>query len=352
MSFKRFDQQDVVVSAESISTPVWSGNQTTLNQFFTSSTQVGGASGDYYYNIYQTGSVNNSARVQFSLAYGHKEGLGALYYNANVPGKTPSSTIYGQYRSLIQGDEDADFVFGGVTSEHFYAISIDRARYKEKLLPGTLDLVLTHSGSDPNLGAKKIFSRRLTDNSQVTSTVTFTDAGRVYELVSGSLGTVHSSFESNGYTLNSGSYGKVYPDVGVILLNAKALGQPYISGGLDMTFIEDPNVVTLSGSTVLGEGYDLFSRGQNFRIQSEETIASNFVFVRARNNEFNYSSNPSLITGSGEIRHNVMINSPQSFVTTVGLYNDNNDLLAVAKLSKPLLKDFTKESIIRVKLDY
>ena len=47
-----------------------------------------------------------------------------------------------------------------------------------------------------------------------------------------------------------------------------------------------------------------------------------------------------------------MINSPQSFITSVGLYNDNNDLLAVAKLSRPLLKDFTKESLIRIKLDY
>jgi len=76
------------------------------------------------------------------------------------------------------------------------------------------------------------------------------------------------------------------------------------------------------------------------------------VFVRARNGEFNYSTNPSLITGSGEIRHNVMIDTPQSFITTIGLYNDNNDLLAVAKLSRPLLKDFTKESLVRVKLDY
>jgi len=59
-----------------------------------------------------------------------------------------------------------------------------------------------------------------------------------------------------------------------------------------------------------------------------------------------------LITGSGEIRHNVMIDTPQSYITTIGLYNDNNDLLAVAKLSRPLLKDFTKETLIRVKLDY
>ena len=133
MSYKRFDNEDVVVSAESISTPVWSGNQTTLTGFFTSSTQVGGASGDYYYNVYQTSASLDAARVQFSLAYGHKKGSGSLFFNPRVPAKTPSSTVYGQYRSLILGDEDADFVFGGVSSEHFYALSINRARYKEKL---------------------------------------------------------------------------------------------------------------------------------------------------------------------------------------------------------------------------
>lgn len=348
MSFKRFDIEDVVVSAESISTPVWTGNKTTLTGFYTSSTQTGGSTGDYYYDIYQTGSALDEARVQFSLAYGHKKGSGSLYYNPNVPGKTPSSTIYGQYRSLILGDEDSNFLFGGVSSDHFYAISIERARFKEKLLPGTLTLTLEHSASNG-----RIYSRTLTDNSKVASTVTYTDAGRVYELVSGSLGVVNTSLNGNGYTVSNGSYGKILPDIGVILINANALNSSPVSGGVRLEANENPNNIIFSGSkSNLQQGYDLFRRGGSFRIQSEETISSNFVFVRARNGEFNYSTNPSLITGSGEIRHSVMIDSPQSYITAVGLYNDNNDLLAVAKLSRPLLKDFTKEALVRVKLDY
>jgi len=47
-----------------------------------------------------------------------------------------------------------------------------------------------------------------------------------------------------------------------------------------------------------------------------------------------------------------MISQPTTFITTVGLYNDNNDLLAVAKMSQPLAKDFTKEALIRIKLDF
>ena len=66
-----------------------------------------------------------------------------------------------------------------------------------------------------------------------------------------------------------------------------------------------------------------------------------------------YSENPSFIKGAtGEVYWDSYINAPQTYVTTIGLYNDQNDLLAVAKLSKPLLKDFTKESLVRVKLDF
>jgi hypothetical protein len=98
--------------------------------------------------------------------------------------------------------------------------------------------------------------------------------------------------------------------------------------------------------------FDAIDAGASFTLRSEETVTSNYVFVRVRNSEYNYSTNPSNITGSGELRHTIMVNTPQSYITTVGLYNDNNDLLGVAKLSRPLLKDFTKEALVRIKLDY
>ena len=340
MSYKRFDQEDVVVSAESITSPIWSGDKVTLNTFYTSSTQIGGTTADFYYNIYNNEPTSVGSRIQFAIAYADKKGSGSIAYNSNVPGKSPSSTVYGQYRNLVLGDEEADFTFGTVTSENFYVLAIDRARYKEKLLPGTMDLVLGASGSSRQV--------RLTDDSQVSTTIRFNDVGRVYELVSGSLGKVNTSVNSNGYTNGSGSYGKLLPDVGVILLNAKALAGGAPDGGISLETLRNNNSADLNNALL----YDNIYYGGNFRLQSEETIASNFVFVRARNSEFNYSTNPSLITGSGEIRHNVMIDSPQSYITAVGLYNDNNDLLAVAKLSRPLLKDFTKEALVRIKLDY
>ena len=338
MSFKRFDTEDIVVSAESVTAPLWTNNVINLTAFYTSSTQVSSTSGDYYYNVFNTASTDSTAASQFSIAYADKQGGGTLQYNASVTGKSPSSTIYGQYRNLVLGDEESEFTFGGETSDHFYVISVDRARYKEKLLPGTLSLHLRS-------GSREI---KLTDNSRVVATTTFTDSGRVFEIVSGSGGNVYTGANANGYSV-SGSYGKFLPDVGVIILNGKALDLPFVAGGgIALGTTRTANTSALN----LKKLFLAISKGANFRLNSEETISSNFIFVRARNAEFNYSTNPSLLSGSGEIRHNVMINTPQSYITGVGLYNDNNDLLAVAKLSRPLLKDFTKEALVRIKLDY
>ena len=337
MSFKRLDSEDITISAESIVAPLWSTDESILTQFFTSSAQVAANTGNYFYQVYQAitpqAAGGEIPYVQFDVAYGNRLGSGSAPYNASVEGKTPTSTIYGQYRTLIYGDEDTNFVFGTHESNDIYVISAERARYKEKLFPGSLNLKLK-KGSD---------SLELTDNSRDISTVSFVDGGRIYDIVSGSNGRPYSG---TGFTTDSGSYGKFLPDIGIIVLNADALDGAVVDGGLALgtTDTATPNN--------LNKIYQAIDDGENFSLKSEETISSNFIFVRVRNSEFNYSTNPSNITSSGEIRWDVMINSPQSYITTVGMYNDTNDLLAVAKLSRPLLKDFTKEALVRIKLDY
>ena len=339
MSFKRFDLEDIVVSSDSVTTPAWSNSAVTLTEFYSSSTQTGGVSGDYYYNVYQTASGDDTAAIQFSIAHGDLNGSGSIPFNASVAGASPSSVVYKQYRNLVLGTEEDNFIFGNVSGSHVYVISVERARYKEKLLPGSLSLKLNNGGN----------TIHITDNSNYTSTVTYTDSGRVYELISGSAGTVTASPKtSEAYTNGAGSYGKFLPDVGVILLNGKALDASAANGGIDLTTV----FTNSSNSTNKDLFFNSIVDGSTLTLRSEETISSNYVFVRARNSEFNYSTNPSNITGSGELRHDIMVDSPQAYATSVGLYNDNNDLLAVAKLSRPLLKDFTKEALVRIKLDY
>ena len=74
---------------------------------------------------------------------------------------------------------------------------------------------------------------------------------------------------------------------------------------------------------------------------------------RIPNKEFNFSSNPSFATSSdGSFTQSTFFKNPKTFITQVGLYNDDGELLAVAKLSKPLLKSYSREAIVKVKLDF
>jgi hypothetical protein len=334
MAFNRLAPEDFVVSSDSVTGPLWTGGNPTLTKFYSSSVQEAGSSGDFYLNVYQTASLDAAAEVQFAIAYGNKQGSGSNLYNLAVPGASPTRTTYGQYRNLVLGDENSNFVFGGISSDDFWVISIDRNRYKESLLPGTMTLILSGSGGKLSL----------TDNSNYVSSITFNDAGRVFQLVSGSAGTIYPGVNTNGYSLASGSYGWFLPDIGTLLLHPAA-----ISSSINVT----SNKVSNNDGLNYQRLFNAISLGANYTANSQETISSDYIFVRARNAEFNYSENPSFISGStGEVIYNSFINNPQTYPTTIGLYNDNNELLAVAKLSRPLLKDFTKEALVRVKLDF
>jgi len=339
MSFKRFDAQDIIISSDSITGPAWTTNDPTLTSFFTSSVQKNGSSGDFYMSVFHQDPLTSpsTTEVQFDIAYCDSKGSGSTYYNPGVVGKTPTLSNFGQYRTLVLEDENSNFVFGSgtnvLTGSEFYAISVERSRYKESLFPGTFNLILSGPGGHNLL--------HLTDNSNDSPVNTFLGSTRVFQIVSGSNG---NAVGADGFVAGSGSYGLYLPDIGTILLNPHALSQ---SIGVEIS--QSNNSPGLNEERL----YDAIRLGGSFKLNSQETLSSDFVFVRLRNSEFNYSENPSFISGStGEVIYSNFINQPQVYITTVGMYNDANELLATAKLSRPLLKDFTKEALIRVKLDF
>ena len=337
MSFQTLELDDFVVSVDSVTAGLWTGETASLFTFFTSSTQAASSAGNYYLNVYNTAATES---IQFAVTYGNETGLGTELYDSSVSGYSYSGTIWGQYQILVLGDENANFSWGGITGSDFWALSFERNRYKEALLPGSLTLTL--SGST---------YLTLTDNSQVVASQTFTDAGRVFQIVSGSAGTVFSGSGTdgiNGFSPSSGSYGWLLPDIGTILLNPLAISQSInlVPTRTANTDGQNPRKIF---NAISGSGFN----SRPFTLNSQENISSDFIFVRPRSSQFNYSQNPSFISGStGEVLYSSFINNPQVYITTVGLYNDASELVAVAKLSRPLLKDFTKEALVRVKLDF
>jgi hypothetical protein len=346
MAFSPLAPEDFVVSSDAISATLWSNGNPTLTTFFTSSTQEAGSSGDFYLNVYQTASTDAAASIQFAIAYGNENGSGSANYNNAVNGKSPTGTIFGQWQDLVIGNENVNFTFGTITSSQFYALTFDRTRYKESLFLGSLSLRI--SGSSGSI--------TLTDDSNYVTAVQYTEAGRVFQLITGSQGTkaaIGNSNTADGYSKNSGSYGWLLPDIGSIILNPLALADFAVSGGIGFRYSGSATGSSAPNTSPNRSMYQAISGGASFSINSQETITSDYIFVRPRSSEYNYSENPSYISGStGEVLYPYFINNPQTYITTIGLYNDTNELLAVAKLSRPLLKNFTKEALVRIKLDF
>ena len=335
MSFTRFLGQDIVTQTQKVVTSTWDNNTNALTAAETSSLQAvftsPTSSGAHFLDIHFDTTTSS---VQYSIAYGHKAGSGSLDFTNAVgsKGRSPSRNIYSQYRQLVFGDETQNFNFTDFTPDDIYVININRSRYKHNLKPGSLNLTLSGSG--------KI---TLTDDSiTTTGSATITNAGRQFNIVSGSSGVRLGA--NTVQVTNSGSYGFFYPDSGFIILNPAAL-KHHIN-------VANPGTSANTADNNHVKLMTAISGGASFIVDSEEKIASSFYFARARNFEFNYSTNPSFTDSSGNVLINSMIDNPTSYITTVGLYNDEGDLLAVAKLSQPITKDFTKEALIRVKLDY
>lgn len=340
--FKLFGSNDVIpspdsntpISIEKVSQTCWNDADGFLTAFYSSSAELVYSSSNYYWNVYQNATAAaSSSDPQFAIAYGNYNGNGsvtgsAALYSGNLTGsRTPSKAIYSQYKNLLLLPTDDKFTFGASSSNDILVINFNRARYKEKLDPGNWELYLSGSSG----------VRSFIDNSGATSP-DISVSGRVFNIVSGSITAGSAS---------SAVYGLAYPDVGILVFYPTA-----ISSSIGLA-ISTASYIAPGMTSNIGRFFTAISGGASFQARTEENISSKYYFVRAGHNEFNYSNNPSFVTGSlGAIRYSLFQSDPRVYITSVGLYNDNNELLAIAKLSKPLLKSFTREALIRVKIDF
>ena len=340
MSYQRFNPENDIVENQrtTISSGLWSGGSATLTSFFTQSTN-GNITGSFLELYNEDPNQSSSAETQFAIGYAHVHGSGSKGNVSKLTtGGRQSAALYRQFRNVILAPNTDEFTFTGHsgTSEDFYFISFQRARQREKIDPGNWELQL--SGQMAGKAAKI----QLIDDSGATNNPTVNEGGRVFNVVSGS---ISDGINTTAANQPGGALGQFYPDLGLILLDAVQLEA---SGGLDSN-ARDADMF-ISRSAVF---YNSIKSGSSFQARREEEISSTNYFVRVNNKDFNFSSNPTFSTGSdGSLTQGTFFKDPKTFITQVGLYNDDNELLAIAKLSKPLLKSYSREAIIKVKLDF
>ena len=331
--FSRFEEDDKIPGQVNVvSSGMWSGGVGTLTAFHTSSTQSG-STGEHYYDVYNgVVGTDATASIQFSVTYGHLEGSGSLSGDSNAHA---SKAVYAQLRNLLLTQTETTFSFGATnntSSKVVLAVSMNRSRLKEKMDPGNWELHL--SGSD-----KAVV--KLIDDSGATADPNVKATQREFNVISGSIAT------GTAVTGSSTKYfGKFYPETGIMVLDPDLIGGKAFLGTHAYT---GSNV----DANIAGAFYDVLDRGKYFAARREEQIKSTHYFCRVKHGMYNHSQNPTYYSGSDSALSIPSFRTdPKSYITTVGLYNDANELLAVAKLSRPILKSTSREALIKVRLDF
>jgi hypothetical protein len=351
-TFTKFDVANDIVSnqTEVVTAGVWSDGIASLTTMFTSSIQTN-AQRTYYVDVLQKDPAATGSAVQFSLAFGHALGSGSD--SQGQLNDSPSKAVYSQYRQLLLNPSDTRFTTAGSGStDYIYVINFKRNRLKERLDAGNWELPLVAISSRATNATGSVVTGsgviKLIDDSSVANP-RIGDSGKVYNIVSGSISSGIHNVSAPVY------YGLAYPDHGTLVLDGKMLDQQLGFATNTGSSSEGNNHFVLfhsiSGSTYFTDPQT--SDPYGFQARNSEKVTSTHYFVRIKNAEYNFSNNPSYITGSvGQIAQSTFVGDPKTYITTVGLYNDRQELLAVAKLSKPLLKSFQREALIRVKLDF
>ena len=335
--FTRFDFDNDVVENQrtKVSSGIFSGGSGTLATFYTASA-LGDVSGSYY-AIYNKVTSDATSEIQFDIGYANHGGSGSAGNTTKLTtGGRQTAGMYRQFRNVLLSPNTEKFTFTSApsASNDFYFISFNRARMREKIDPGNWEIHMA-SGTD---------KRKFIDDSGATNNPTVNEGGRVYNVVSGSLETGTGVIKTAAASETGGAVGSFYPDLGIILFNAATLDTKVSMG------------TTRATDTFNDNGKKFFQKladGGKVQVRREEEITSTNYFCRVNNKRYNFSANPTFFTGSdGAFTQATFFKDPKVYITTVGMYNDDNELLAVAKLSKPVLKSYSREAIIKVKLDF
>lgn len=280
--------------------------------------------GGYFQTIYDSSPSSALSSPLFDVTFGYATGSAYNVAATSTSSQTEKVKIYRQFAALLLGDPDGQFTVNSTTKKEAIFVLFKRNILKDELKKGTIYLTL---------------------NSQAPTQYTASDAGAASTFKQ----TVGGDYAPLKYNGTGSEVGQVWYQAGVIILPPDlAWGAvPLWSGSKSL--IENQYSGTISH---ICSGFR--THVENIQVNNQTNLQSSVYFCRAYNNEFNYSSNPTFIDDDGLIRvtsgSNVL--TTQTYITTVGLYDENDNLLAVGKTNKPVLKSPQTEAVFRLRLDY
>ena len=338
-------------------------------------------------SVYDYPYLSSSANHIFDITLGYS-GKSSLSGAANTQNAKKIS-IYNQMAQVLVGydhtgsirefDLDGD-LSGGTKIKECFFLNFSRLLTKDEIKKGTFALELGVSGGyfEAASDGGSIMSRRIKISDVSGSSGYFVNSpageyGLLFAETTYDGDATLSSKQINDETITSNvSVGSSKPKVGIIYYQA---GIAVISGSVFTSKANDGILLNkteghggpcqmlttshsggldiLTGSTIAVCADSIRNRIYNLSFDNTTELNSAIHFCRVNHNEFNYSSNPTYLNGSKiRVKGDNRKNLPVSYITSVGLYSADRELLAVAKLSEPLKKDPTTELTLKVRLDY
>ncbi len=350
----------------------------------TTETNIKNFSHGMFQSVYDYAYLSSSANHIFDLTVGYASGS-SLSSSANTQ-NADKINIYNQMAQVLAGhdqngeirlfDEDGNFAAGGTKLKEVFFLNLSRLLQKDEIKKGTFNLEL---GADVGLTFDgKAFNDRvlITDESGSNGYFVNSPAGEYGVLFASASTTLNSgltyiSSEAAGAKIPCGL---IFYQAGIAVLSGSVFNKsgsaaPDHAGGIYLNSYGDlrlgnPAVGTagashngfnfITGSSISGSADAIRNRIYNISFNNTTELNSTIYYCRAAHNEFNYSANPTYIDPStSQIRVKTStFDQPISYITTVGLYGANNELLAVAKVSEPIKKTPDTELALRVRLDY
>lgn len=232
--------------------------------------------------------------------------------------------IYRQFANVLLGSPDKTFTINNVTQNEGIFIIFRRSLMKDELKKGTVSVTI---------------------NSTAPTQYTASDQGAAvnFKLNPG------GDFAPLKYNGTGSEVGQVWYNAGVIVL------PPNLTWGAITLWSGSLTLDNLQSSASISQVVDGFrTHTEQIAINNQTNLQSSIWFCRAFNDEFNYSSNPTFVDGTGLIlvTSGSNIQMTRTYITTVGIYDETDDLLAVGKVNKPILKSPENELILRLRLDF
>ena len=311
------------------------------------------STGDHI-DVYDYPYASSSANFMFSMTAGYASAASPA---ANTQA-TLKNNIYRQFSQQYVGydtnQEPVEFNVSGVLNpantfppkyDGAAFIDFSRVLMKDEIKKGSFQITIgTASYDNPFAGTKTFSDAHVVEGNQQTYK-TNSPMGEYALLQEGTGSTVPES----------SSIGFLYYQAGLLVLGAtqEVFGSELTSGSsFATTTAQTPNAALLSGS-INDFVNGVRAHVQNIQFNNTTELNSTTYFLRAANNEFNYSNNPSFVSGSEIVVKAGNASNPSvAYITTVGLYSADNQLLAVGKLSEPLKKTPQDEINIKMRIDY